>query len=115
MRIHGNVSDPFTFKHLQPTICLFYGFISGLQLIPRPRPQGPPVSPAEVIFISHQWLGFRMPDPAGLQVAVLRSALRGLMDQTLKVEAAPRFGTVQSWWDEMGWWVGGGWVNVTEN
>eukprot|EP00434_Breviolum_minutum_P003820 symbB.v1.2.003361.t1/scaffold186.1/size279346/8 len=40
-----------------------------------------------VIFISHQWLGFRMPDPAGLQVAVLRSALRGLMDQTLKVEA----------------------------
>lgn len=23
------------------------------------------------------------------------------MDQTLKVEAAPRFGTVQLWWDEM--------------
>ena len=45
-----------------------------------------------------------MPDPAGLQVAVLRSALRGLMDQTLKVEAAPRFGTVQLRWL---WWVGG--------
>lgn len=48
-----------------------------------------------------------MPDPAGLQVAVLRSALRGLMDQTLKVEAAPRFGTGFSHGGEMGWWVGG--------
>ena len=42
-------------------------------------------------------------------MAVLRSALRGLMDQTLKVEAAPRFGTGFSHGGEMGWlwWVGG--------
>ena len=39
-------------------------------------------------------------------MAVLRSALRGLMDQTLKVEAAPR-SVRSSHGGEMGWWVGG--------
>lgn len=40
-----------------------------------------------VIFVSHQWLGFKHPDPTGAQLAVLRCALQGLMDGTLKVEA----------------------------
>lgn len=40
-----------------------------------------------VIFVSHQWLGFKHPDPTGAQLAVLRCALQGLMDETLKVEA----------------------------
>ena len=41
----------------------------------------------QVIFISHQWLGTKFPDPMGHQVALLRDALRRLMDKSLKVEA----------------------------
>lgn len=41
----------------------------------------------QVIFISHQWLGTKFPDPLGHQVALLREALRRLMDKSLKVEA----------------------------
>ena len=41
----------------------------------------------QVIFISHQWLGTKFPDPSGHQVAQLRVALRRLMDKSLKVEA----------------------------
>lgn len=40
-----------------------------------------------VIFISHQWLGTKFPDPSGHQLAQLRVALRRLMDKSLKVEA----------------------------
>lgn len=40
-----------------------------------------------VIFVSHQWLGRRCPDPLGQQLSVLRRALRRLIDGSLKVEA----------------------------
>eukprot|EP00438_Fugacium_kawagutii_P005549 Skav216282 [mRNA] locus=scaffold2088:85037:86365:+ [translate_table: standard] len=39
-----------------------------------------------VIFVSHQWLGAKTPDPLGQQVAVLREALIRLMNKSLKVE-----------------------------
>ena len=42
-----------------------------------------------VTFISHQWLGSSHPDPQGQQCAVLRAALQGMIDGTLKVEADP--------------------------
>lgn len=38
------------------------------------------------VFISHQWLGMRAPDPLGEQVAVLRQVLTRLIDKSLKVE-----------------------------
>ncbi|CAK9019540.1 unnamed protein product [Durusdinium trenchii] len=40
-----------------------------------------------VIFISHQWLGAKAPDPMGTQMAVLRDAMKGLTTGNLKVEA----------------------------
>lgn len=40
-----------------------------------------------VIFVSHQWLGAQQPDPNGSQLSVLRAALRGLIDRSLRVEA----------------------------
>ena len=39
-----------------------------------------------VIFISHQWLGAKSPDPSGQQVAVLRQALEAFIDGSMKVE-----------------------------
>eukprot|EP00438_Fugacium_kawagutii_P035458 Skav216639 [mRNA] locus=scaffold1255:161364:164616:+ [translate_table: standard] len=39
-----------------------------------------------VLFISHQWLGSEHPDPSGQQLAVLRSALRRIIDGQLPVE-----------------------------
>ncbi|CAJ1380800.1 unnamed protein product [Effrenium voratum] len=38
------------------------------------------------VFISHQWLGTRAPDPSGHQLAVLRQVLQSLIDGSLKVE-----------------------------
>ena len=39
------------------------------------------------VFVSHQWLGARMPDPLGQHVKVLREVLQQLKDKSLKVEA----------------------------
>ncbi|CAJ1453513.1 unnamed protein product [Effrenium voratum] len=39
------------------------------------------------VFISHQWLGIRFPDPSGRQLEVLRKVLRRFIDRSLKVEA----------------------------
>ena len=41
---------------------------------------------SQVLFISHQWLGARAPDPSGQQLLVLRQALRRFMDKSLLVE-----------------------------
>ncbi|CAK9114348.1 Ankyrin-2 (ANK-2) (Ankyrin-B) (Brain ankyrin) (Non-erythroid ankyrin), partial [Durusdinium trenchii] len=38
-----------------------------------------------VLFVSHQWLSRRHPDPSGQQLEVLQSALRGLMDGSLRL------------------------------
>ena len=38
------------------------------------------------VFISHQWLGNKFPDPSGHQLAVLRKVLRRFIDRSLKVE-----------------------------
>ena len=38
-----------------------------------------------VIFISHQWLGNRHPDPTGQRADVLRAGLKGLIDGSLQV------------------------------
>ena len=40
-----------------------------------------------VIFVSHQWLGYRHPDPQGQQLAALQGILRNLMARRLKVES----------------------------
>lgn len=39
-----------------------------------------------VLFVSHQWLGLAHPDPLGLQLEVLRKALRRVLQGTLTVE-----------------------------
>ena len=39
------------------------------------------------VFVSHQWLGARMPDPLGQHVKILREVLQQLKDKSLKVEA----------------------------
>ena len=41
---------------------------------------------SQVLFISHQWLGARAPDPSGQQLLVLRQALKRFMDKSLLVE-----------------------------
>ena len=38
------------------------------------------------IFVSHQWLGAKFPDPSGQQMTVLRHALRAFIDGSMKVE-----------------------------
>lgn len=38
------------------------------------------------IFVSHQWLGSKFPDPGGHQLAVLRRCLRHVIDGSLQVE-----------------------------
>lgn len=38
------------------------------------------------MFISHQWLGAKSPDPFGQQVTVLRHALQAFIDGSMKVE-----------------------------
>ena len=40
----------------------------------------------QVLFISHQWLGAKAPDPSGQQLFVLRQALKRFMDKSLLVE-----------------------------
>ena len=41
------------------------------------------------VFVSHQWLSSRHPDPHGQQLKVLRLALQGIVDGSLQVEADP--------------------------
>eukprot|EP00913_Durusdinium_trenchii_P008436 g7922.t1 len=46
-----------------------------------------------VLFVSHQWLSRLHPDPGGQQMEVLRLALEGLMDGSLRLN----LGTNKSW------------------
>ena len=39
-----------------------------------------------VLFVSHQWLGARHPDPYGQHVTILRHALHGMISGSLQVE-----------------------------